>query len=269
MNRKPFVVCIAAFLLVIAVAGWAANGVAKGIHPIVADSFLVGGTRNGKWMSDRQMKPFIRGGEHYRLYNLTRCMGEGIGGNVRVEAPGDTHYLDVTHIPKNSGNVIAISGNWNALPRMPKILSTDRKIYREAIAAVLKKKGLSGAPINITQILRIDLEGDGRAEVLISATTSKRPYPGVSSRKGDYSVVLLRRIVGDRVVTIILDGNFYPRTGTFDAPNIYSISGVLDVDGDGAMEVLVGWHYYEGQGIDIFKVHGEKAARVLTGASGA
>ena len=69
--------------------------------------------------------------------------------------------------------------------------------------------------------------------------------------------------------TQLLGGEFYPAAKTFNAPNEYTIDAVLDVDGDGKMEVVVGSSYYEGAETTIFTFDGTKPRKVLSVDCGA
>ena len=59
---------------------------------------------------------------------------------------------------------------WNALPRKPAIADATQSVYVEAVCDFLKNRGIADPKVRITRILRVDLEGDGEEEVLISAT---------------------------------------------------------------------------------------------------
>lgn len=205
------------------------------------------------------------------LSRLLTCEApwHGCGGRVHVDAPGDTHYVNIKPCPSTDCEALGICGNWNAIPRVPKIQSPNQKVYQDAIRAVLNSKGLAGAKVSVTQVIRVDLEGDGQEEVLVSATTPRRGYPQPDSQKNDYSVVLLRKIVRGKVQQSIVRGDFYPKFVSFNAPNMYKVAAVLDFDGDGVMEIATSWHYYEGSGIDIYSVRNGKLVRVLSGGSGA
>ena len=96
--------------------------------------------------------------------------------------------------------------------------------------------------------MRVDLDGDGEEEVLISATNYFRKDDSVPMRSpaASYSMVLLRRVVAGKVETQLIVGEFYPKAypkaaqeeGRFDAPNAYKVIATLDLDGDGKMEVV-------------------------------
>lgn len=141
------------------------------------------------------------------------------------------------------------------------------------IASILKGQGIAHPIVQITQIWRVDLEGDGRQEVLLTATRkadygdSSRIAP--ASRVGDYSLLLLRRVVDGKVQNVILEGEFYPQARNFNAPGFYRLAAVLDADGDGKMEVLVRGAYYEGHWTSLYSTLGAKPRAILTEGCGA
>src|SRR5436309_1558132 len=83
-------------------------------------------------------------------------------------------------------------------------------------------------------------------EVQISATnySSKDDSVPMRSPAGSYSCVLLRRVVAGKVETQMFEGEFHPKAyvskdDSFDAPSAYKVVAVLDLDGDGKMEIVV------------------------------
>jgi len=272
MRFLVLVLCLAA--LCAAWVGFASGAkAASGIHPIVDAEIgcLLGGTVEGSWRSEEEMRPKVRGGERYRLYSLTGRLGQAVGSAVRLEPPGETHVVTLSPSPEKPEGVVGVCGEWDALPRSVKQQSTSQKVYQDAVREILRTRGLPVAPVGLTQVLRVDLEGDGKEEVLLSATTPKSGYPGVTRRKGDYSFVALRSIVNGKVQTSILKGGFCLKDEGFESgcPYEYRVLAVLDLDGDGVMEVLVRWRYYEGIGAAAYVVKGGKARQVFSGGSGA
>jgi hypothetical protein len=144
----------------------------------------------------------------------------------------------------------------------------------DVVQELLTRKGLPDAKINITSIWRIDLEGDGTDEVLISATTDRKDYRQDSAvKRGDYSLVLLRKIINGKVVTIPIDLCYYTEDYTYEQmnasgkyPPIFSLCAVLDVNGDDIMEILVK-HYYMTDDITVYQVDGATVKAVLCAAS--
>ncbi|MBV9469433.1 MAG: hypothetical protein JO316_01275 [Abitibacteriaceae bacterium] len=254
-----------------------------GLHPLVdiEANYLMGAYAGGKWLNGKTVAPQLHGQETYRLYSLTRQLGSGQGSQPEsFDAPCPDTYM-VKFPPASdratSGRAtFALAAPWNALPRVPQVLNNRLAIYRQAVRQVLRQHGLSHSPVQIQQILRVDLDGDGTPEVLISATRyyhyphSAAPHAITpDARAGDYSFVLMRKVVAGKVHTTLLEGEFYPTAKKFNAPNEFTLKGVLDVDGDGKMEVLVSGRYYEGDETTIYRAQGDKMQAVLNEGCGA
>jgi len=71
---------------------------------------------------------------------------------------------------KPKDGVIGLAAPWNALPRKPGIADTTQSVYVGAVRDFLKARGIADPKVQITRILRIDLDNDGEEEVLVSAT---------------------------------------------------------------------------------------------------
>lgn len=251
-------------------------GFAEKVHPVLVDNCLIGGMVGGKWMEASAVAPKLKGGEKYRFYNLSGQAGESVGAGPKSAADYCSDTMEVEFAPKPAeGVVLAIGGQWNAMPRAPQVLVKTGQIYEAAVSHILRGKRFAQPRINITRILRVDLEGDGTEETLVSATHYRDGMGddtpmATRPKDGDYSFVFLRKLIRGRVQTIIIDGEFYPRikedTGP---PNQYIVSAVADVDGDGRMEVIVRSDYYEGGGSTIYSVRGNRIKQMTSCGCGA
>ena len=123
--------------------------------------------------------------------------------------------------------------------------------------------------MQLTRILRVDLEGDGVDEVLLAASYSASGDLLPSTAAGDYSLVALRTLVGGAVQTTIIDQDIYLTAAEFAAPTEFALRGVADLNGDGTLEVLVDYGYYEGNGLTVYAVAGSAVTAVLGAGCGA
>jgi hypothetical protein len=252
------------------------------VHPIVEvqTGYLFGATANSKWIKSDEAAKAISDERTYKIYGLTQSLGEAKGAKPKPseeEVCSDVLTVSLSSTPEKG--VIALAAPWNALPRKVQILDATQQVYVDAARHFLKTKGIDEPKVKIESILRVDLDGDGEEEVLISATNYFEKDDGAPMRSpaGSYSMVLLRRQIAGKVETQLVEGEFYPKAypkaaqeeGRFDAPNAYKVIAVLDLDGDGKMEIVVGSHYYEGEETTIYRCDPKKCDALLSVGCGA
>jgi hypothetical protein len=266
------------FVVIAALLICAGASPAADLHPIVEvqSGYFFGATSDGKWIKADETVKLISDETTYRVYGLTQALGEAKAGKPKPEHVPceETLFVELSHKPEKG--LIAIAAPWNALPRKPQVIDPTQKIYVDAVRDFLKTKGLDQPNVKIDNILRVDLDGDGEEEVLISATNylSKDGHVPMRSPAGSYSMVLLRRVVAGKVETQLVEGEFHPKAyvrkgDNFDAPNAYKVIAILDLDGDGKMEIVVGSNYYEGEEITIYRCDPKKVEALLSVACGA
>ena len=252
------------------------------VHPIVEvqSGYLFGATADGKWIKSEEAAKSISDERTYKIYGLTQSLGEAKGAKPKPsEEEVCTDVLTVSLSPSPDKGAIGLAAPWNALPRKVQILDATQQVYVDAARDFLKTKGIDKPKVKIESILRVDLDGDGEEEVLISATNYFEKDEGAPMRSpaGSYSMVLLRRVVAGKVETQLVEGEFHPKAypgkgtdddASFDAPNAYKVIAVLDLDGDGKMEVVVASQYYEGGATTIYRCDPKKIESLLSVACG-
>jgi hypothetical protein len=253
---------------------------AADLHPIaeVQSGYLFGAISDGKWIKAGETAKLIGDETTYRVYGLTQALGDAKGGKPKLgEGPCEGTF-EVSLSPETEKGVIAIAAPWNALPRKPQVTDPTQKTCVDAVRDFLKTKGIEQPKVNIDSILRVDLDGDGEEEVLISATNYLRKDDSVPMRSPAAGyMVLLRRVVAGKLQTQLIAGEFYPKAfskaaqeeARFDAPNAYKVIATLDLDGDGKMEVVIHSQYYEGEETTIHRCDLKKVEALLSVSCGA
>jgi len=257
---------------------------AADLHPIIEidTGYFFGGSENGKWIKPDDAAKSIGKKTTYRIYNLTKQELQITGGKPKsVDEPcPDTLMVSLSSKPKDG--VIGLAATWNALPRTPVIADATQPVYVDAVRDFLKAQGIADPKVRVLRVLRVDLEGDGEEEVLISATnyfthdksndTAASPFPEApieAPQPGSYSIVMLRRLVDGNVQTKLVAGEVYAKSDESVAPNVYNLAAVLDLNGDGKLEVIVHSFYYEGGQTTIYRCQSDKIEEVLSVECGA
>jgi hypothetical protein len=167
---------------------------AADLHPIVEveSGFLFGAISNGKWIKADETAKLIGDETTYRVYGLTQALGDAKGDKPKPEGEPCEETLAVSLSPQPEKGVIAIAAPWNALPRKPQVTDPTQKTYVDAVREFLRTKEIDQPKVKIDNILRVDLDGDGEEEVLISATNYFRKDESVPMRSpaASYSMVL-------------------------------------------------------------------------------
>ena len=257
---------------------------AADLRPIieVETGYFFGASEKGNWVKADKAAKSVGKKTTYQVYGLTKQVGQITAGKPKsVEEPcPDTLTVSLSSKPKDG--VIGLAATWNALPRKPIIADTTQSVYVDAVRDFLKSHGINDPKVRITRILRVDLEGDGEAEVLISATNyftgdKSNVHPAApfseapihAPQGGSYSIVILRRVIEGNVQTKLVAGEVYAKPDESVAPNVYNLAAVLDLNGDGKLEVIVHSFYYEGGQTTIYRCEPDKIEPVLSVECGA
>ncbi len=243
------------------------------IVPIVHNITLLGGTQNGKWITAEKTAESLKDKTEFNIINFNGVEKDKVFG-TKGERQGACLENPVIKLPEtemdnpdeNVRFALGANAKWNPLPRIPQAISLTDKTYTKAVSDFLKTKGIAKTNIVITQIYRIDLEGDGQDEVIIAGNYYKK---GMSEEQsvGDYSFVLLRKIVKGKTQNILMGGEFFTaklvKSRDFDPPNMREISAIADLNGDGKMEFVLWDIYYEGNRTAVFEMKNGKPVKVL------
>lgn len=277
-----------------ALAGAATASVGAELCPIVDAKYgyLFGASKDGKFIKPAKAAKALPKMMEYRLFSLENEIGRSRGAHPKSIEEPCPDVLSVEFNPKPDSTAktltgewndskrdqkgeeaaVALAASWNPLPRKPRVQDPTQEVYQNAVRDFLTSRQIREPQIKITKIVRVDLDGDGEDEVLISATNYPKTEdegdddsaPIHSPQAGNYSFVLLRRVVEGKVRTQLVAGEVYAKTNESAAANVYQIQAVLDVDGDGKMEVIVHSFYYEGGESTIYRCEPAKVTPLLS-----
>ena len=243
-------------------------------HPIVCGDLLIGGSKDGKWLTAQEVAPHINGSELYTLFTMDDVIGNAGGGTI---PPDDENYLgpyaefiedwELMLVPGNSfpeqSNTVygvpdvdsfftAVSADWDAMPRVAAKQALKNDTYEQIVKDVLAENGLVTDKVNILQHYRLDFEGDGVDEVVLYAESPTTDWR-YGTENGSYSIMILRKIVNGKVQNIVLHIDIHTDVDAFYEENHYyplrtvsDVCGFYDLNGDGILELLTRPSYYEG-----------------------
>jgi hypothetical protein len=172
-------------------------------------SVLLGGVENGKWVKPEKVIPTLKDQTEFVIAGLKGVEEGGVTTGKKREIQDDvcdTNYQTFElDLESKNGVAIGSNGKWNFVPRIPQEISTTSKEYQTIVSEYLKTNKITKSPVKITQGFRVDLDGDGTDEVILSATFYKKG-DFENQTIGDYSFVLLRKIVNKKVQHILIWG---------------------------------------------------------------
>lgn len=229
---------------------------------------LLGGYQNGVWLNDEETLSLI---EYERLVDVYE-QPVGWFGNTTIhdvaelDPPVCGRYYIGSDLLDTSGWQFAFYQGWQVTLRPWQEIPTDSETYQTAVEDWLSLHGFSDPQVQISRILRVDLEGDGIDEVFISAAYFKTPNPqSPLAEFGDYSIVLMRKVFGNAVVTIPIIADLYHNTRPEPVfPFTFTLNGFLDLNQDGNLEVILDVTRWEGGGMVVYEVKDGNIIQVIS-----
>lgn len=231
-------------------------------NPILIVDDLAIGTWQNKWVAAekdvKQNNPFLateleltREGRRMRFEGLN--FYEEVGGNF-INSQSSTLGVYWT-------------GGRVKYPRPITTLSPNSNSYKAIVAEALKKEN-PNLKIEITSLVKVDLDGDGVDEVLIDAQNVNGNHDDMfKPDKGTFSTVLLRTVVKGKGVTTPLFVSV-SKGGDEGWLEKFATRAIADINGDGLYEVVVSTEYYEGSGAAVYNYSKGKLSTVLEFGAG-
>ncbi|MDT8305160.1 MAG: hypothetical protein RRC07_04440 [Anaerolineae bacterium] len=225
--------------------------VEAGLFPIVdaETGFLLGGWADSCLDADEtvaRLKPLP-----YRIYVDSLPAG-AVEGRPFPAAGGPCPEPIVQFdglIPSSSVALLA-AATWAPNVR-PVTAMEPTAPLRAQVERLLQEKGIADPDVRIDAIQRVDLEGDALDEILITAVRLGDGSGGRAVNAGDYAVVALQPANGTPLQPLVLD--VYLEADEQALPYRPAVTGILDVNGDGIMEIVVRALRHEGFQVTLFQ----------------
>lgn len=240
-------------------------------HPFVVNKFLIGGSNGQQWFAANEFAGELTGSEVYNTYNLSGYTGKRKCLAIESEE-GSEPFCEMVMLDYEYGeeNLIALNAGWDGMPRKAVAQNVNNSMYEDVIRELLTEHGLTDPDIEIRQNYRIDFEGDGVDEVILYAenkrkSDAERDY---DASKGCFSLLVLRKIVGSEVKNYVIYNDVH--VDDYDPEGMdsrlrlhFSAVAFLDVNGNGKLELVASWRYYEGLLYEVFEISDENVKPVM------
>lgn len=223
---------------------------------------LLGGVNRETWLSPDVSVARFSGEVTYSLHTLTQESKYFVWGKVAEFSPICKTYSVSTDAALEETGFVGVVDGWEIIKRPVTELSADTQLYRQVVIDWLSAEGISAPQVDAIVVYRVDIEGDGTDEVFINATHLDGSQH--TTKAGDYSMILMRQVVGNEVVTKLVVGDMYhSQDPEITYPRTYSLANFIDLDQDGSLEVIVDIQKWEGFGARVFQIDTEDVIQTL------
>ncbi|HJU81414.1 MAG TPA: hypothetical protein VJ796_06660 [Acidimicrobiia bacterium] len=213
---------------------------------VVSSSGLLGYHDGTDWVPGEAIFE-VEAGEEYQVVGLAGVRGTAIGSSLEICEPSQTPIIALDPplpVGHDEPGAVAIAGaTWNLLPRPVFTDGTPPRDLVEKAIAFIADRALSDPDPAVAQYLTFDLEGDGVEEELLVVNRIPEDLFGNAE---SYSLVMMRKTLDVEPAILVIEFS----QGSPDSAYVvfHVVTAVVDLNGDGKMEIVVDGHYYEGSG---------------------
>ena len=215
---------------------------------------LLGGVGEGDWLEPNLALARFAGAWEYDVYTFAKGRFQ-VHGYAPEFFPTSQSYSLRTDVTLDEFGMVGVAHGWQVTQRDVEELSPANQFYEQMVIDWLIAKGISEPQLGILRIFRVDIEGDGTDEIFISATHLDESQH--TTKAGDYSIILMRKVTGNDVVTLSIVGNVYhSQELEITYPRTYSLANFIDLNQDGVLEVVVDIQRWESFGAIVYQIDG-------------
>lgn len=218
---------------------------------------LIGGSARGNWLTPEQTAALLPQGVALTLYSPT-----GQGGEITIGAPAPEPLPcgapRFTLPPGQAG--LAMLSPWPAQPRV--VAAADPQPAVEGgLLDLLLTSGLPQARVRLIDLFVADLDGAGLEEYIFSAADQIPIAEGaqIGLDAGSYRFFGISSPAG----SAHYDGAPLLLPAPAEPPGRPSIAGVLDLDGDGSLEVVARTTFVDGVAYAVYTYQHQSMQRVI------
>lgn len=214
---------------------------------------LLGGVNTNLWLSPEMSVARYGGEATYSLHSMTQEYKYFLWGKSPEFSPTCPGYFVGTDAALDESGFVAVFDGWSITKRPVTELAPDGDYYQNVVLDWLASEGVGAPKVGSLQTFRVDIEGDGVDEIFISATRLDDSQH--TTKSGDYSIVLMRKVQGNDVLTIpVVKDIYYSQELEITFPRTYSAANFIDLNQDGVLEVVLEIRGWEKFGAIIYQI---------------
>jgi hypothetical protein len=214
---------------------------------------LLGGVSKETWLAPDTSVARFSGEVTYSLHSFSQEAKYFLWGKSPEFSPTCKTYFVGTDAALDESGFVGVVDGWQVAKRPATELSADGEFYQQVVIDWLGEEGFSAPEVASIHVYRVDLEGDGTDEIFISATHLDDSQH--TTKAGDYSIILMRQVLGNDTVTKLVVGDIYrSQEPEITFPRTYSLTNFIDLNQDGTLDVVVETRKWESFGARVFQI---------------
>lgn len=222
---------------------------------------LLGGVQGDEWLDPDLAFARFAGAWEYDVYTFAKGSFQVHGNAPEFSPPGHGYFVE-TDVTIDEFGMVGVAQGWHVLQGAVDEFSPGNQFYEQVVIDWLMAEGISDPQLNVLRVFRVDIEGDGVDEIFINAIHLDESQH--TTKSGDYSIILMRRVVGNDAVTLPIVGDVYhSQELEITFPRTYSLGNFIDLNQDGVLEVVVDIQRWEGFGAIVYQIDGQEILQSL------